>query len=98
MCRNITELRGLEPAATSEEIQAAALQYVRKVSGIRSPNDANREAIDGAVAEIAAATARLLEALPTRRQPPRTIPPLRRPEVRSRIAAKQTQVSTATTE
>ena len=78
MCRNITELRGLEPPATSGEIAAAAWQYVRKVSGITHPSSANAEAFEVAVAEVAATTARLLDALPPRRQPPRTSPPLRR--------------------
>jgi hypothetical protein len=78
MCRNITELRGLEPPATSEEITAAARQYVRKVSGITHPSSANVEAFEAAVAEVAATTARLLDALPPRRQPPKTAPPLRR--------------------
>lgn len=90
MCRNITELRGLEPAATTEEIEAAARQYVRKVSGIRAPSDSSRDAFERAVAEVAAATARVLDAMPARRQPPPTMPPLRRPEVRARIAAKET--------
>ncbi len=78
MCRNITELRGLEPPATSEEIEAAARQYVRKVSGITHPSSANAEAFEAAVAEVAATTTRLLDALPPRRQPPKTSPPLRR--------------------
>jgi len=85
MCRNITELRGLEPAATAEEITAAARQYVRKVSGLTRPSDAVAEAFELAVAEVAATTTRLLSELPARRQPPKTIPPLRRPEVRARI-------------
>ena len=84
MCRNITELRGLEPPATAAEIEAAARQYVRKVSGITRPAGANVEAFGAAVAEVAAATARLLDALPARRQPPNTLPPLRRPEVVAR--------------
>lgn len=88
MCRNITALRGLEPAATTEEIRAAALQYVRKVSGVQTVTDKNRDAIDKAVEDIAAATTRLLAELPPRKQPPTTVPPLRRPEVRARIAAK----------
>jgi hypothetical protein len=78
MCRNITELRGLEPPATTEEIAAAARQYVRKVSGITHPSSANAEAFEVAVAEVAATTTRLLDALPPRRQPPKTSPPLRR--------------------
>lgn len=88
MCRNITELRGLEPAATAEEIEAAARQYVRKVSGVTRPSDANAEAFETAVAEVAATTARLLAQLPPRRQPPKSVPPLRRPEVRARIARR----------
>ena len=87
MCRNITELRGLEPAATHEEITAAARQYVRKVSGITRPTDAVADAFEAAVAEVAATTARLLAQLPQRRQPPKTVPPLRRPEVRARLGA-----------
>jgi hypothetical protein len=89
MCRNITELRGLEPAATPDEVEAAARQYVRKVSGIREPNDHTRDAYERAVAEVAASTVRLLEAMPARRQPPPTVPPLRRPEVRARVAARK---------
>jgi hypothetical protein len=88
MCRNITELRGLEPAATAQEIEAAARQYVRKISGITRPSDANGEAFETAVAEVTATTTRLLAALPARRQPPKAVPPLRRPEVRARIAAR----------
>lgn len=86
MCRNITELRGLEPAATAEEITAAARQYVRKVSGITRPSDGVTVAFEAAVAEVAATTTHLLKQLPPRRQPPQTIPPLRRPEVRARLA------------
>jgi hypothetical protein len=86
MCRNITELRGLEPAATPEEITAAARQYVRKVSGLTRSPDAVADAFEAAVVEVAAATARLLAELPPRRQPPKTIPPLRRPEVRARMS------------
>jgi hypothetical protein len=78
MCRNITELRGLEPPATIEEIAAAARQYVRKVSGLTRRSSANAEAFEAAVAEVAATTTRLLHALPERRQPPKTDPPLRR--------------------
>ena len=88
MCRNITELRGLQPPATPVEVEAAARQYVRKVSGITRPTDANRDAFELAVAQVTAATAALLEALPQRRQPPRTVPPLRRPEVVARLAAR----------
>jgi len=87
MCRNITELRGLEPSATAEEVEAAARQYVRKVSGITRPTAANAEVFEAAVAEVTATTARLIAQLPPRRQPPKTVPPLRRPEVQARIAA-----------
>ncbi|HEX5143845.1 MAG TPA: DUF2277 domain-containing protein [Mycobacterium sp.] len=86
MCRNITELRGLQPAATPVEIEAAARQYVRKVSGITKPSEASTAAFEAAVAEVTATTARLLAALPARRQPPRTVPPLRRPEVIARLS------------
>lgn len=78
MCRNITTLRGLEPGATTDEIEAAALQYVRKVSGIGKVSARTEEAVDTAVAIIAAATADLLQTLPPRRNPPKTEPPLRR--------------------
>ncbi|EUA09241.1 hypothetical protein I546_4347 [Mycobacterium kansasii 732] len=89
MCRNITELRGLEPPATAVEIAAAARQYVRKVSGIARPSAANAEAFEAAVAEVTATTTRLLAALPARRQPPKSVPPLRRPEVLARVARSQ---------
>jgi hypothetical protein len=86
MCRNITELRGLQPAATPEEVAAAARQYVRKVSGMTHPSAPAAEAFEAAVAEVTEATTRLLAALPPRRQPPKTVPPLRRPEVLARLA------------
>lgn len=88
MCRNITELRGLEPPATAAEIEAAARQYVRKVSGITRPSEANAEAFEAAVREVTVSTTRLLSALAPRRQPPKSVPPLRRPEVQARIAAR----------
>ena len=78
MCRNITTLRGLEPPATPEEIEAAALQYARKVSGVQKVSSVTREALDRAVSQIAVATGELLDALPPRRVPPRYDPPLRR--------------------
>jgi hypothetical protein len=78
MCRNITTLRGLEPTATPQEIEAAARQYVRKVSGVQKPSPATDEAFELAVAQVTAATTVLLDALPPRRQPPKTVPPLRR--------------------
>jgi hypothetical protein len=85
MCRNITTLRGLDPPATTEEIEAAARQYVRKVSGITRPTAASNEAFEQAVAAVARVTAEVLRDLPPRRQPPATLPPLRRPEVRARM-------------
>jgi hypothetical protein len=88
MCRNITELRGLEPAATEEEIDAAALQFIRKVSGLRQPPVAATEAYKEAVAKVADATRALLAVLPERKQPPTTVPPLRRPEVRARLGLR----------
>jgi len=78
MCRNITALRGLEPPATQAEVQAAALQYVRKVTGITTAAGMQRPEFQQAVAAVAAATAAVIEALPARRVPPRTEPPLRR--------------------
>lgn len=78
MCRNITTLRGLEPVATPEEIEAAARQYVRKVSGVAKPSDATGPAFDRAVAVITAATTELLAGLPPRKVPPKSEPPLRR--------------------
>ncbi len=78
MCRNITVLRGLEPRATDTEIEAAARQYVRKVSGITSPSGHTDEAFERAVRKVGEATAELLEGLPPRRQPPTNLPPLRR--------------------
>ena len=70
MCRNIRVLHNFEPPATTDEIQAAAIQYVRKVSGTTRPSAANQEAFDEAVRVVAAATAQLLEALVTK-SPPR---------------------------
>ena len=78
MCRNITTLRGLEPAATREEIEAAARQYCRKVSGVQTTSAATEEAFESAVAIVAEATADLIAALPPRKVPPKTEPPLRR--------------------
>ena len=65
MCRSIKPLRLPDRAATETEIAEAALQYVRKVSGYRKPSRANQAAFDAAVAEVAAATARMLESLQT---------------------------------
>jgi hypothetical protein len=63
MCRNIRTLHNFEPPATEEEIRASALQYVRKVSGTTKPSQANAEAFQRAVDQVAAATATLLDGL-----------------------------------
>ena len=65
MCRNIRPLHNFEPAASNDEVRAAALQYVRKVAGMTKPSQANQHAFDEAVDEIAAATAHLLAHLET---------------------------------
>jgi hypothetical protein len=69
MCRNIRPLANFEPPVTSDEIQAAALQYVRKISGTTRPSRVNTEAFERAVAEVAAASARLLDELVTTAPP-----------------------------
>ena len=69
MCRNIRPLNNFEPPATLDEVHAAALQYVRKISGTTKPSRANAEAFDRAVEEVAAVTARLLDALVTTAPP-----------------------------
>lgn len=69
MCRNIRPLNNFEPPATSAEVQAAALQYVRKVSGTTKPSLANQHAFDHAVQDIAVATQRLLDSLTTTAPP-----------------------------
>src|SRR5215469_10301482 len=68
MCRNITTLRGLEPAATSEEIEAAARQYVRKVSGVQTLSPRTEAAFEQAVRAVTEATRELLAELPPRSQ------------------------------
>lgn len=69
MCRSIVPLHNIEPAATEDEARAAALQFVRKVSGYRKPSRANEEAFERAVDEIAAATWRLIGELQTTAAP-----------------------------
>jgi hypothetical protein len=69
MCRSIRQLHNFEPPATREEVSAAALQYVRKVSGATRPSQANQEAFDVAVREVAEATQRLLDVLVTSAPP-----------------------------
>ncbi len=65
MCRNIKTLFNFEPPATEDEIQASALQFVRKLSGFNKPSQANAEAFDRAVAEVSEAAHRLLHSLHT---------------------------------
>ena len=69
MCRSIKTLRGAEPV-TDDEVRAAALQFVRKVSGYRAPSAANRDAFDAAVDEVTSSTRQLLEHLPPTRAAP----------------------------
>jgi hypothetical protein len=69
MCRNIRQLHNFEPPATSDEVTAAALQYVRKVSGSTRPSQVNQAAFDTAVAEVAHATQHLLDAMVTNATP-----------------------------
>jgi hypothetical protein len=69
MCRSIKTLRSIESPATPEDIEAAALQYVRKISGYRKPSQANTEVFEQAVAEIAMISQRLLDGLVVRGAP-----------------------------
>lgn len=69
MCRNIRTLFNFEPPATDDEIHAAALQFVRKVSGYNKPSQANKEAFDQAVIEVAEAARTMLQSLHTNAQP-----------------------------
>jgi hypothetical protein len=69
MCRNIRTLHNFEPPATEDEVHASALQYVRKISGTTKPSQANAEAFERAVEEIADVTARLLDRLVTNAPP-----------------------------
>jgi hypothetical protein len=69
MCRNIHTLFNFEPPATEDEVRAASLQYVRKISGFTKPSQANEESFARAVDEVAEASQRLLDALVTTAQP-----------------------------
>lgn len=69
MCRNIRPLFNFEPPATDDEIHAAALQYVRKVSGTRQPSNKNQAVFERAVSAIAAATRELVDSLETSAEP-----------------------------
>lgn len=85
MCRNIRTLHNFEPPATSDEVHAAALQYVRKVSGTSKPSAANQEAFERAVHEVAHATRHLLDALVT------SAPPKNREEEAIKARARSAQ-------
>jgi hypothetical protein len=82
MCRNIRQLHNFEPPASEEEIQDAALQFVRKISGSNKPSKANAEAFEHAVEEVAASTRKLLDSLVT------TAPPKNREEEAAKRRAK----------
>ena len=82
MCRNIHTLHNFEPAATSEEVHAAALQYVRKIAGTTKPSNANQDAFDRAVHEIAHITQHLLDDLVT------TAPPKNREDEAAKARAR----------
>jgi hypothetical protein len=89
MCRNIRPLYNFEPPATSEEVTAAALQYVRKVSGTVRPSQANQEAFDRAVAAVAHATEHLLDELVT--QAPKRNREIEAAKRKARAAARYAQ-------
>ncbi len=82
MCRNIRTLHNFEPPASHDEVHAAAVQYVRKVSGSTRPSLANQAAFDQAVEEVTAATRRLLDGLST------TAPPKNREEEATKARAR----------
>lgn len=85
MCRNIRPLNNFEPPATRDEVQAAALQYVRKVGGTARPSKANQEAYEAAVTAITAATQELLDSLVT------TAPPKDREAEAAKARARSAQ-------
>ena len=82
MCRNIRTLHNFAPPATHDEVHAAAVQYVRKISGSARPSQANQDIFDQAVQEVAAATQRLLDGLTT------TAPPKDRDEEVAKAKAR----------
>jgi len=85
MCRNIRPLNNFEPPATSDEVRAAALQYVRKVAGTTRPSRANEQVFEDAVNQIADITAHLLDHLTT------TAPPKNREEEAAKARARSAQ-------
>ena len=92
MCRNIKTLFNFDPPTTEEEMRAAALQYVRKLSGFSKPSKANEEAFDRAVEEVAEATRRLLDSLVTNARPRIREVEIQRARIRSikRFGARET--------
>jgi hypothetical protein len=82
MCRNIKTLFNFDPPATEEEIRAASLQFVRKLSGFNAPSKANEEAFDRAIEEVADVARRLIDSLTT------TAPPKNREEVAAQARAR----------
>mgnify|MGYP001390698500 FL=1 len=90
MCRNIRTLYNFDPPATREEVHEAALQYVRKISGYNKPSKANEEVFERAVAEVEAATQKLLDGLVTK-APPKN----REVETAKRRAAFERRFATA---
>lgn len=85
MCRNIRTLHNFDPPATAEEVHASALQYVRKISGSTKPSQANEEAFEEALAEVEAATQKLLDRLVT------TAPPKNREVEAAKAKARSEQ-------
>ena len=82
MCRNIKTLFNFDPPVTEDEVRAASLQFVRKISGFNKPSKANEEAFDGAINEVAAISMRLLRSLET------TAPPKNREEEAAKAKAR----------
>jgi hypothetical protein len=82
MCRNIRTLFNFDPPATDEEIRAASLQFVRKLSGFNAPSRANEEAFDQAIEEVAAIARRLIDSLET------AVPPKNREEEAAKARAR----------
>ena len=82
MCRNIRTLYNFDPPVTEEELRAAALQYVRKITGFSKPSNVNKEAFDAAVEEVAQISAHLFRSLET------NAPPKNREEVAARAQAR----------
>ena len=90
MCRNIKNLFNFDPPVTDEEIRAASLQFVRKISGFNKPSKANEAAFDAAIDEVASAASRLLQALET------TAPPKNREEEAAKARARSAERFPAT--